>query len=132
MSKFLTGFRIELQDDDTSSDGRGTWKLLNLLAYKSDKANTIFVAPKGFITDLASVPRVPIAFLLAGGTAHRAAVIHDWLYTNHEVPRSMADAVFREAAIASGVPAWRAWLMWSGVRAGGGASWTAPGPRQNF
>jgi len=128
MAKFLTTLRIERMED-ISTDGRGTWKLLNLFAYKSDVADTVFVVPRGFITDFASVPRIPIAFLLTGECAQEAAVIHDWLYTSHEVSRSMADAVFREAAML-GNPGWRAWLMWLGVRAGGGGSWDAAGPRQ--
>lgn len=126
MAKFITSLRVE-ELEDNSADGRGTWQLLTLLAYKSDVADTIFVVPAGFITDFASVPRIPIAYLLTGGTAHAAAVVHDFLYTNHEVPRAMADAVFREAIIASGGPSWRAWMMWAGVRIGGGGSWDAPG-----
>lgn len=130
MSRFITSLRVE-QIEDVSSDGRGTWQLLHPLAYKSDLAKTIFVAPVGFVTDFASVPRIPVAFFLAGSTAHRAAVIHDLLYTNHEVDRSMADTVFREACGICDVPAWRSWLMWLGVRIGGGASWDAPGPDQS-
>lgn len=122
MSKFLTPLRVEEQDD-TSHDGRGTWKLLTPLVYQSDVAKTTFVAPEGFVTDFASVPRLPIAFMLTGDTAHQAAVVHDLLYTTHEVDRATADAVLREAAIASGVSAWRAWIMWSGVRVGGQSSW---------
>lgn len=127
MSKFLTALRVERV---AGRDTRGTWQLLTLLAYKSDVAKTTFVVPAGFITDFASVPRVPIAFLLAGDTAHEAAVVHDWLYTTHEVERSVADAVFREACLTGDVPWWRAWLMWSAVRIGGGGPWDSAGPRQ--
>lgn len=128
MSKFLTPLRVERI---AGWDTRGTWQLLSLLAYVSDVADTTFVVPAGFITDFASVPRVPIAFLLAGDTAHEAAVIHDWIYTTHEVDRQMADAVFREACLVDDVPWWRAWLMWSAVRIGGSSPWDSAGPRQN-
>jgi uncharacterized caspase-like protein len=128
MAKFLTTLRVE-RTDDVSADGRGTWRLLTLFAYKSDVADTVFVVPAGFVTDFASVPRIPVAFLLTGDCAQEAAVIHDWLYTSHEVGRPMADAVFREA-VSLGNPGWRAWLMWAGVRAGGGGSWDAAGPKQ--
>ncbi len=128
MAKFLTPLRAQWLEDE-SRDGRGTRELLGMLAYQSDVAGRIFVAPKGFVTDFASVPRIPVAYLLTGGCADQAAVIHDWLYTSHEVDRAMADAVFREA-VALGNPGWRAWLMWAGVRIGGGGSWEAPGPKQ--
>lgn len=126
VAKFLTRLRVE-ELEDASADGRGTWQLLTTLAYKSDVADTVFIVPTGFITDFASVPRIPIAYMLTGGTAHAAAVVHDFLYTTHEVTRAMADAVFREAIIASGGARWRAWMMWAGVRVGGGSSWDAPG-----
>lgn len=122
MSKFKTLLRVE-QIDDESNDGRGSWKLLAPLVYQSDVAETVFVVPTDFITDYASVPRIPIAFWLTGDTAHAAAVIHDFLYTTQEVTRDIADAVLQEAAIVAGVPAWRAWLLWAGVRLGGGSHW---------
>ncbi|WP_223996046.1 DUF1353 domain-containing protein [Burkholderia gladioli] len=80
--------------------------------------------PAGSETDFALVQRAPVAFLLAADSAHEASTVHDFLYTApHPVTRSMADAVLKEASIASGVPAWRAWLMWAGVRIGGGGHW---------
>jgi len=126
--KFTTALQLE-RLEDTSRDGRGTWRLLGRLGYSSDLIGQVDV-PQGFVTDLASVPRLPVAYFLAGGLAHAAAVVHDWLYTTHQVERATADAVFREAAQACGVSAWRAYLMWLGVRAGGGASWAATGPQQ--
>jgi hypothetical protein len=128
MGKFLTTLRVE-RVYDTSQDGRGTWRLLNLFAYRSEVADTVFIVPRGFVTDFASVPRIPVAFLLTGDCAHEAAVIHDWLYTTHEVDRAKADAVFREAA-SIGTAGWRAWLMWAGVRVGGGKPWEAAGQVQ--
>ena len=63
--------------------------------------------PAGFVTDLASVPRLPLAWWVAGGRAARPAVLHDWCYQHHEllladgsrvpVSRSEADALFAEA-----------------------------------
>lgn len=126
VSKFLTTLNVKELDDSTN-DGRGTWELTWPLIYKSDVAATTFVVPVGFQTDFASVPRIPIAFDLTGDSAHEAAVVHDFLYTGkdgvHEVTRSVADSVLREASIVSGVPAWRAWMMWAGVRLGGASHW---------
>lgn len=121
MSAFLTELDVQLVSDATNS-GRGTWRLLSPLEYQSDVAGQTFVVPAGSLTDFASVPRVMIAFLLTGDTAHEASALHDWLYGTHPVSRSVADAVLREAALVTGVPAWRAWMLWAGVRIGGGGS----------
>ena len=126
MAKFLTSLRVE----EVSSEGRGTWQLLNLLAYKSDLLDYTLVAPSGFITDFASVPRIPVAFLLVGCMAHRAAVIHDWLYTSHEVDRATADKIFKEAALLDGAAEWRSLVFWAGVRIGGGNSWNSDSRRE--
>ncbi|CAN7403176.1 DUF1353 domain-containing protein [Acidovorax sp. LjRoot129] len=126
--KFTTALDLR-RVEDVSRDGRGTWVLLAPLGFECSSIGAGSV-PAGFVTDLASVPRLPVAFFLAGGLAHAAAVLHDWLYTTHQVDRATADALFEEAAIACGVSPWRAWVMWLGVRAGGASSWAATGPAQ--
>ena len=119
MSKFLTSLVME---NSTGMDD-GKWRLTAPLIYDSDVAGKVIVVPTGFITDLASVPRVPIAYMLAGGTSNEASVVHDYLYTSHIVDRQTADAVLREASAVTGVPAWRRAIMWASVRAFGGSHW---------
>lgn len=92
-----------------------------LPVYQSDVAQQTFTVPAGFQTDLASVPRPPVIYLLTWDTARSAAVVHDWLYSSRQVWRKVADAVLREASEVIGVPPWRRWLMWAGVRVGGSA-----------
>ncbi|RFP19202.1 DUF1353 domain-containing protein [Duganella sp. BJB475] len=123
MSQFLTKLQLEVADN--TDDGK--WVLTAALIYQSDVAKRTFVVPKGFQTDLASVPRLPVIFLLTGDTSNQAAAVHDYLYSSHEVSREMADAVLREASEVTGVPAWRRWLMWAGVRAGGALHWEPAG-----
>lgn len=118
MSKFLNKLVVE-EVDDVANDGRGAWKLTEPLLYQSDVASTIIAVPVGFETDFSSVPRIPLVYEAVGDIAHAAAVVHDYLYTNGDVPRSMADAIFKEAAKVSGVSGWRAWVLWAGVRIGG-------------
>jgi len=50
-------------------------------------------------------------------------VVHDWLYSTHQVRRSVADAVLREASAVTLVPGWRRWLIWAGVRLFGWSHW---------
>lgn len=116
MSAFLSG---DL-DADLIKESPPTWRLNEPVVYQSDVAGQTFTVPAGFVTDLASVPRWPLVYLLAGGTANEASVVHDWLYSTHVVPRAVADSVLREASAVTGVPVWRRWLMWAGVRIGGG------------
>ncbi|AOY93871.1 hypothetical protein BKK79_20115 [Cupriavidus sp. USMAA2-4] len=111
--------------ENATGQDDGLWRLVEPLVYQSDVAGQTFEVPPGFGTDLASVPRLPVVYLLAGGTSNEAAVVHDFLYTKHPVPRAVADAVLREASAVTGVPAWRRWLMFWGVRFGGVSHWDA-------
>lgn len=123
MSEFLTKCILEIADN--TDDGQ--WILMQPLAYESDVAKQTFMVPAGFQTDLASVPRLPIVFLLTGDTSREAAVVHDYLYSTQKVPRDVADAVLREASEVTGVPAWRRWMVWAGVRLGGASHYnTSP------
>ena len=119
MSRFLAKLQMEVADN--KDDGK--WVLTAPLIYQSDVARRTFTVPRGFQTDLASVPRLPVVFLLCGDTSDEAAALHDHLYSSHEVSRKMADAVLREASAVTGVPGWRRWMMWAGVRVFGGSHW---------
>lgn len=91
------------------------WVLDSDFVYSSDVLRDFVVVPKGFETDLASVPRLPVVWLLAGGRGDRASVIHDYLYRETKTSKAEADAVFYEALIDSGTSRWRAWLMYQAV-----------------
>lgn len=88
---FLTTLKLEVF-------GEKHYKLLDKLWVRvyieSDSNVRYFEVPKGFETDLASVPRIPFAYWLAGGVGHEAAVIHDYLYRVADVKRKYADDVF--------------------------------------
>lgn len=130
MSHFVTDLDVRKHTRDTSTDKRGTWTLLAPLAYYSDLLGELIQVPAGFVTDFASVPRVPIAYLLTANCGHEAAVLHDWAYTTHFIDRSKADSLFAEALKAGGEPDWRSGLMWLGVRVGGSGPWDSAGQRQ--
>lgn len=114
MPRFLTDLNVKQVSDSE-------WLLLSDLVYQSDILGEILV-PFGFVTDFASVPRLPGAYWLAGGKASKEAVIHDYLYRNRIGTRKQADDVFLEAMKLNGQAWWRRSLMWAGVRLFG---WTA-------
>lgn len=119
MAEFQTDLKASLKDDDK------IWVLDYPLVYESDLLGTIAV-PKGFETDFASVPRVPIAYTLFGDRAHREAVIHDYLYRIDSIPestKSQADNVFLEAMTVRGKSWFVRKMMYWGVCLGGGSSW---------
>lgn len=97
------------------------WKILEPLIYVThitDTPQLIYVRP-GFVTDLASVPRLPLVFLLAGRLSHEPAVIHDWCYYKQLFPRSVCDKIFLEAMGTKNVNPIMAGAMYSGVVVGG-------------
>lgn len=83
--------------------------------------STVITVPQGFITDLASVPRLPVMFMAFEGKARRSAVLHDFLY-ERQYPRAWADAVFY-AAMKNEVNNLDQYLMWLAVRLGGQSAW---------
>ena len=101
------------------------WELKCALVYQSKILDQTITAPVDFVTDFASVPRVPLAYLLAGNTAHEAAVIHDFLYNNkpHPCTRKQADQVFLEAMEITGIVWWRRELMYNAVRLFSAGEW---------
>lgn len=142
MGKFITPLDVRLVTEESA--GRGErWVLLAPLIYQSNNVGLISV-PEGFTTDFASVPRLPIAYMLTGGLAKKAAVLHDFLYSKpHDtgsgriVTRLEADNILLGAAI-DGMKLEgdsfkiainnqysyaKAKLMWAGVRIGGSSHW---------
>lgn len=86
-----------------------------LVFYRQGPAATLTV-PAGFETDFASVPRIPFAFLMAGGIGERAAVIHDFLCYRRPCTYQVAADAFDACLRADGVPAWKRILMVRAVR----------------
>lgn len=100
------------------------WEFEGVLIFISDDGHRVTVTG-GFETDGASIPRMFYG-LIGGPFSGRyvaAAVIHDALYASHLVSRELADELFLEAMRESGVPAWKARVMYWAVRAGGRAAW---------
>lgn len=95
-------------------DGR-KWRVLESFRYCSGESIKIDV-PKGFVTDLASVPRPLWGIFPPFGRYTAAAVVHDALYRRHDVQRAIADGLFLEAMEVSGVPRVTRYTLWAAVR----------------
>jgi hypothetical protein len=123
MSSFLGPLRIE-------KIAERRWMLTDDLAFDSTwpKCPGVFIAPRGFQTDLASIPQVLWSVLPHIGNWDRAATIHDAAYGNvltnvngdrMFVVKKLSDGLFYEGMRADGVGWWTARRMWRAVSAFG-------------
>jgi hypothetical protein len=79
--------------------------------------------PKGFVTDLASIPRVFWSLLRPDGEYVYPAIIHDYLYWTQVTSREDADLIFRLAMKDFNIDTVTALTIYKAVRIGGGAAW---------
>lgn len=77
--------------------------------------------PKGFKTDLASIPRILWTICPPFGNYTTAAIIHDNAYSVKYNTRKQADKEFRDNCIKLGVSKWKANLFYRTVRMFGGS-----------
>ncbi len=88
-----------------------------------------YYVPRGFTTDLATVPRFLWGVVASYGRQTLPAILHDTLCIESAMPslpaayrrhaRRRADALFRGTLAQAGSGPVRRWLMWTGVRIGG-------------
>jgi len=97
------------------------WIVQESFSYIAKKYGEVEV-PKGFDTDLDSVPRIPFIYAWLKGRATQSAVVHDFLYRNRH-DRKTADNIFKMAMKDEGVPLWRRIPIYSAVRVFGGAAY---------
>jgi hypothetical protein len=85
------------------------------------------VVKKGFITDLASIPRPFWWILDRWGKYGFAAVVHDYLYWMQasDFPKERADKLFHRLMLMSGVGTKTAGIIYWAVKTFGGKAWVA-------
>ncbi len=85
--------------------------------------------PPGFESDGCSVPRFfwRLVFPPSDTNALRAGLAHDYIYRHHPDgwTKCDADLMFFNLLVADGVPKWRAWLAYLGVKYFGFWAWNA-------
>ena len=84
---------------------------------------TAVVVPAGFVTDLASIPRVFWSLLPTDGAYTFPAIIHDYLYWTQKYPRDTADSVLRYGMDDFKVSRAVALAIYTAVRVGGDSAW---------
>lgn len=103
--------------------GRQRYRLLEPVTWKKGGINSPFgigvEVPAGYITDLASVPRIFWRILPPFGEYSSASIVHDYLCEHGSwtgCPRWLADAIFYQIMVEHGVPYWKRLVMWAAVR----------------
>jgi len=81
--------------------------------------------PKGFVTDLASIPRVFWSALPTDGIYTFPAIVHDYMYWNQIHSREIADSIFRQGMADMKVPNAVATTIYTAVRLGGASAWSS-------
>lgn len=119
-SEFLT--RAELRHEPLTRK----WEVVKPLIYLSALLENTVTVPRGFETDLASIPAIARGIIDPEAPCIlEASIIHDRLYTKSGagVTRAQADSVLAEAMRVLGAPEWKITLVWAAVRLFGGAHW---------
>jgi len=87
-------------------------------------SGNIINVPKGFVTDLTSVPRLLWPVLPPHGFYGKAAVLHDYLYVNGLKTKAIADNIFLEAMTVLNIPKYKRIIMYKGVHYFGRGNYT--------
>lgn len=87
---------------------------------KKHKSVTV---PAGFVTDLASIPRVFWSILRPDGSYMQAAVVHDYLYWVQDRTRDASDDILDLGMEELSVPGWKRFAITASVKQFGQGSW---------
>jgi len=120
-------FLSRLRTEEYVVDGRSIpreFVLLEPLVY-GHTDGTIHVAPKGFVCDFASIPKILRNVFETNDETRAPAAMHDWLHCAQYTTRAYADDIFKAAMECRHSPWAKRQAMWSGVRAGGWVAWNA-------
>ena len=83
----------------------------------------LVIVPKGFVTDLASIPRAFWSALPPAANYAYAAIIHDYLYWIQEHARNVADDLLRIGMRDLGVASSTITIIHKAVQLFGGGAW---------
>lgn len=99
MGQFLSRLKTEQISEGTIRT-KALFALTAPLFYTSNTLEEVIEVPEGFVTDFASVPRLPLVYMFLGNLGNSAATLHDFLYTYPHIPnkKSTAKPVTKEIA----------------------------------
>jgi hypothetical protein len=102
--------------------------ITGLVSWMPPKASNVSLnveVPIGFVTDLASIPRVFWAILPPHARYSYPAIIHDYLYWTQICTRELADEVLKLAMKDMEVSNVQVFTIYQAVRIAGGGAWSS-------
>ena len=98
-------------------DGRKIYFVEESFSYEHGKF--LIVVPRGFLTDLASIPSIPFMPKPGASLWDDAAIVHDRaLHSSYNITREEADDLFYYALLDRGCTRFTATVLWLAVRIG--------------
>lgn len=100
--------------------------------FKLESGQVLFIIPRGYPTDFASVPRIAWSIFPPHGLMANASILHDYMYDNRinedklgaDQARVFADKLFLAHCLNDGVPMWQAAFVYGIIRLFGKSWWT--------
>ena len=99
-----------------------SWSPTSLIAEQHGYPDV--TVPKGFVTDLASIPRIFYSLLPPDGDYTVPAIIHDYLYWTQTTTRNQADNILRFSMQDYKIGPITRTVIYNAVHVGGGSAWT--------
>lgn len=99
------------------------WVVVEDCTYYSALTNKTYTIPKGYFTDLATVPKVFQWVLPPDGEYKWECCLHDMFYDSvaqGKMDRKLADNIFNEAMKVGKITKWKMLLIYGAVRLFGG------------
>jgi hypothetical protein len=81
--------------------------------------------PRGFVSDLASIPPIFFSVLRPDGQYAYASIIHDYLYWEQSQPRAIADEIFKMSMQDFQIDQSKIFAIYEAVRTLGQRAWDA-------
>lgn len=82
-----------------------------------------YFVPMGFITDLDTIPKVPLIYTVLKGRARWSALLHDHLYATGVCTRKEADLLFLKDMHVEGVRKGMRYVIYYTLRIAGWVRW---------
>ena len=122
------GLKLVIMRDKRGGEGRRMAILLEDYLYHDPETRDVYLVPRGYVTDFASIPFPASAVLPSFGLWTEAAVVHDYLYAvGQSGKRKLADRIFRTAMEEQGVGPIVRELIYRPVRLFAGAAYGREG-----
>lgn len=99
------------------------WVLVAPLNYRIWNTEGYITIPKGFVTDLASVPPIFWSVLPKTGKYMSAAILHDYLYADQRCTKEQADLILKMEMETFGVSPIKSALIYKAVDSFGASAW---------